>query len=186
MIDLTYDLATGQVRLTAPIPLKTGSLVPVRLTFSADPGAINAIELALGSDATPPLLLAYTDDFSTENFSVWTALLDTSDARLATFMASKNTATVNAELACILDGVRQVAPNVQLTVQRAIITGPTTSSGGPTYPTTGELNSAIGTSALNPSGTAAYAGTFSATPTDAELNEFAAWVELLRSALLRP
>ena len=47
------------------------------------------------------------------------------------------------------------------------------------------LAAAIATSALNPSGIAPFAGTFSDPPTQAEMQAFAAWVETVRSAMVR-
>jgi hypothetical protein len=50
---------------------------------------------------------------------------------------------------------------------------------------TQQLDDAIGTTALNPSGIGPFTGGFSDPPTQAEMQDFAAYVETLRLALLR-
>ncbi len=143
MINLAFDLVTGLARLATTAVLKLGSDVPVRVVFSAAPGDATTLQLALGTDATPPAVLAFTEDFSSENETTWTALLDASDTRLATFMTGKRATNVNAELICVVDGARQVAPNLQVTVQPAIVTGPTSSQGGPDYYTEEEVDALL-------------------------------------------
>lgn len=133
MINLSFDLVTGVVRVSTPATVKVGADVPVRLTFTAAPGDVGSIELALGTDGASPEVLAYTDDFSEENPTTWRAVLDASDNRLVTFMNVKAATQVVAELVCIINGERQVAPNVAVTVQPKIIDGPETSEGGPNY-----------------------------------------------------
>ncbi len=133
MINTTYDLSTDAVKLVTPAVIKLGADVPVRVTFSEAPGELSSLQLALGTDASSPTVLAFTEDFSEEGDNVWTALLDASDTRLATFMTSKGPTAVQAELVAVIDGVRRVSPNFQVTVQPAIITGPETSDEGPTY-----------------------------------------------------
>lgn len=127
MIQISYDLETGSAKLARPAVLKLGADVPVRLTFSAAPGAVSGIALALGTDAAEPAVLAFTEDFSAESATVWTALLDASDTRLAAFMEGKASAVVKCELATILDGVHEVAPNLDVTVQQALVSGAETS-----------------------------------------------------------
>jgi hypothetical protein len=70
-------------------------------------------------------------------------LLDCSDTRLAAFLTGKGPTSVNLEASAVLNGVQIVAPNVAVTVQPAIVTGPTTSDEGPTYYTEAQTNSAI-------------------------------------------
>jgi hypothetical protein len=48
-----------------------------------------------------------------------------------------------------------------------------------------QLDAAISGKANNPSGIAPYAGTFSDPPPRAEMQDFAAWTESLRAALVR-
>ena len=143
MIILNFDLTTGLAKLAQPATIKLGADVPVTIVFSAAPGTVSSMKLALGSDASTPAVLAYTDTFTEQNATTWTALLDANDTRLATFMTDKGTAPVNAELVVVIDGVRQVTPNLSITVQAKIISGPTSSDGGPTYYTEAEANAAI-------------------------------------------
>ncbi len=73
--------------------------------------------------------------------------------------------------------------------------GPPGPSGGPPGPegppgppgevTEAQLDAAIATTALDPSAIGPYAGAFSDPPTQAELEDFAAYVETLRAALVR-
>jgi len=57
---------------------------------------------------------------------------------------------------------------------------------GPTGEVTNQqLTDAIATTALNPSAIAPYAGGFSDPPTQAEMQDFAAYVETMRVALVR-
>jgi hypothetical protein len=139
MITINFDLNTGVAKLAQTTIIKQGAAVPLRIVFSAAPGSVNAIQLALGDDASTPQVLAYTEAFAAENDITWTALLDASDSRLAAFMAGKGASTVNVELAVTLDSTRQVAPNLSLTVQPPIVTGPTVSEGGPQYYTQPEI-----------------------------------------------
>jgi hypothetical protein len=143
MITLTYDLTTGIAKLAQTTVIKQGAAVPVRIAFSAAPGAVNAIQLALGDDSAAPQVLAYTETFAPDNDLTWTALLDASDTRLAAFMAGKSPTSVNVELSVTLDGARQVAPNLSLTIQPPIITGPASSEGGPQYYTQPEINTLL-------------------------------------------
>ena len=115
--------------------------MPVRLVFSAAPGTVSDIKLSLGSDAAAPATLAYTDAWTQESDTVWTAQLDATDTRLATYMTGKQSAPVDLELVVTIDGEAQYSPNLSLTVQQPIVTGPTTSDGGPTYYTEAETDS---------------------------------------------
>ncbi len=133
MISLTFDLVTGIAKLTQAATLKVGADVPVRLTFSAAPGEVTTLQLALGTNEAAPTLLAFTDVFAQVDDQTWEATLDANDTRLATYMTGKSATAVNAELVAIIDGLRQVTPNLSATVQPAIISGDPTSESGPTY-----------------------------------------------------
>lgn len=143
MIDLVFNLATGTARLTASTIVKVGADVPVRITFSSAPGMVGTLQLALGSDAAPPAVLAFTGDFIAESATVWTALLDASDTRLAAHLDGKPVAAVNAEIVAVLDGVRIVTPNIPVTVQQALLNGPASSEGGPDYYTEAEVDALL-------------------------------------------
>ena len=144
MITLNFDLNTGVAKLAQTATIKQGATVAVRVVFTAAPGSVDGIQLALGDDSTTPQVLAYTAAFAPENDITWTALLDASDERLSGFMAGKGPTTVQVELSVTLDGSRQVAPNLSLTVQPPIVTGPTTSEGGPQYYTQPEITTLLG------------------------------------------
>lgn len=140
MIDLTFNLVTKVARLVQSVTIKPGGDVPVRVTFSAAPNALTSLTLALGSDATPPAVLAYTEDFTEESETVWTALLDASDTRLVEFMAAKSVATVHAELTAVIDGEEAICPNVPVTAQHRVVSGDPTGEGGPDYYTAAETD----------------------------------------------
>lgn len=133
MIDLIYDVPTDTVKLARPATIKPVADVPVRVTFSTSPGVVSAIQLAIGTGDASPSLLAFTEAFSEENATTWTGFLDASDTRLVDYMVGRTQGSLNLELVCVIDGESLVAPNLALTVQPRIITGPTTSEGGPTY-----------------------------------------------------
>ena len=57
--------------------------------------------------------------------------------------------------------------------------------GSPGEVSQGQLDGAIGGTANNPGGIAPFTGTFSDPPTQAEMQNFAAWSETLRAALVR-
>jgi hypothetical protein len=63
--------------------------------------------------------------------------------------------------------------------------GDTGQEGPPGQVTEGQLNDAIAGTAQNPSGIGPWTGSFSDPPTQAEMYDFAGWVESLRSALVR-
>jgi hypothetical protein len=63
--------------------------------------------------------------------------------------------------------------------------GDTGEQGPPGEVTVGQLDGAIATTALNPGGIGPYTGTFSDPPTQGEMQNFAAYVETLRVALVR-
>ena len=143
MIILNFDLTTGQAKLAASTTIKVGAMVPVQVVFSAAPGSMGGIKLALGDDSDAPAVLAYVDSFSEVNDTTWTAVLDCTDSRLITFMSGKGPAAVNLELAPTLDGEYQPAPNVSVTVQPCIISGDPTSDGGPLYYTETEVDALL-------------------------------------------
>jgi len=159
MITLNYDITTGLAKLAAATPIKRYGDVPVRLVFSAAPGTVSDIKLALGSDADAPAVLAYTDTWTQESDTVWTAQLDMTDTRLATFMTGLASVAVNLELIVTIDGEAQYSPNLALTVQQPIVTGPTSSDGGPVYYTQAQTNTAIATAVATAAATAAAATT---------------------------
>jgi hypothetical protein len=145
MIDIHYNLATNLPRLAQSTVIKTGGDVPVRLNFSAAPGDVTSIELALGTDSSSPETLAHTDGFEQENSTTWLAMLDANDNRLLTFMAGKQVAQVQAELICLIDGKQLVSPNLPVTVQPKILSGPGSTEGGPHYFTAEESDARYGT-----------------------------------------
>jgi hypothetical protein len=143
MIIINFDLTSGATKFAQTTVIKQGAQVPVQVVFSAAPGSVSSIKLALGDDSDAPSVLAYVDTFTAENDTTYTAVLDASDTRLATFMTGKGPTAVDLELAVTLDGVPQVAPNLSVTVQPRIISGPTTSDGGPLYYTEPEVDTLL-------------------------------------------
>lgn len=129
MIAVLFDLDSGVAKLALPATIKLGADVPVAVVFSRAPGAVSALELALGQADATAAVLAFTETFDQENDTTWLATLDASDTRLATFMAGEATANVNAELVAVIDGLRQVSANLSVTVQIATINGSTTAQG---------------------------------------------------------
>lgn len=117
MIDILFNTVTGRASLVTAAAIKTNADVPVRVTFSAGLGDMQGITAALGTDSDAPEVLAATDTFAQESATVWLGALDSGDARLLAFLAGKNAATVNLEVLAILDGKRQRAPNLPVTVQ---------------------------------------------------------------------
>jgi len=109
MIKLSFDLLTGNAKLSQTTVIKFGSAVPVQVVFSATPGVVTGIELALGTDAAAPQILAFTDVFTPDNDTTWSGLLDANDTRLRAFIAGKGPTSVNAELVAIIDGISGVA-----------------------------------------------------------------------------
>ena len=143
MIIINFDLTSGVAKLASSTTIKLGAQVPVQVVFSAAPGTVNSIKLALGDDSDAPSVLAYVDTFTAVNDTTYIATLDASDSRLAAFMTGKGPTAVDLELGVTLDGEYQVAPNLSVTVHPAIITGPSTSMGSPAYYTEAETNAAI-------------------------------------------
>jgi len=130
MIAILFNLATGIAALERATIIKVGADVPVRVRFSEAPGAVTAMQVALGTADELPEVLAFTEDFESENAHTWVALLDASDARLVSFIEGKRASAVDMEIVCVLDGVRRVTANLSVTVQPPIITAGTTSAGG--------------------------------------------------------
>ena len=143
MITLNYDLATDTVKLAQPATLKLGADVPVRVVFSAAPGDVSLLAVALATPDATAGVLAFTDVFAEEGARVWTALLDASDTRLAAWMEDKTATAVNLELRAVLDGKNLLAPNVSVTVQPAALDGPATSSTGPDYYTAAQVDALL-------------------------------------------
>ena len=63
--------------------------------------------------------------------------------------------------------------------------GPQGEPGAPGEVSQAQLDAAIAGTPNNPSGIAPFSGTFSDPPTPAEMQDFAAWSEALRAALVR-
>jgi hypothetical protein len=143
MITIIFDLNTGVAKFAQTTVIKQGADIPVRIVFSAAPGDVTSVQLALGDDSDTPTVRAYTETFAQENDTTWTGVLDASDPRLAALMSGKGPSTLNLELAVTLDGERQVAPNLSLTVQPPIVAGPTTSESGPEYYTKPQVDTLL-------------------------------------------
>lgn len=143
MIALNYDLTTGIAKLAQPAVIKLGADVPVKLTFSAAPGDVTSVQFALGTDAAAPAVLAFTEDFEDESETVFLALLDANDARLIAHLAGSALKVVKAELITVIDGAREVTPNLDVTVQQALVAGPEETEGGPTYYTEAEVDALL-------------------------------------------
>lgn len=122
MISLSFDIATGAVRLSQPAVIKAGAGigVPLQVTLSEAPGTISGISLRLGTDAAPPALLAAAGTWNAENATTHTATLDAGAAALVTFMTGKGPTQVIGQLAATIDGVLRVSPNFPVTVQPVI------------------------------------------------------------------
>src|SRR5438105_13649079 len=118
MITITYPLATGLIKFATNTPVKAYGVIPLTLVFDSAPGTVSSIKFSLGDDSDAPAVLAYTDVWTQQNATTWTAALDATDARLATFMAGKQSTTVDLELIVTIDGVTQYSPNLALTVQQ--------------------------------------------------------------------
>ena len=144
MISLFYNLATDTCTLSGTTAIKRGGDVGITLVFTASPGTVSALELYLTDDTSSKHTLAYTGTFTPTNATTYTATLDASDTRLATFLSGKASAALNIEVRATLDGELRVCPDVKLTVQQTGAGDPTTSS-GPTYYTAPETDAAIAT-----------------------------------------
>ena len=95
-----------------------------------------------------------------------------------------------------VDGAKTLGPGSPATVtvdfdgtdvhfSFAIPQGEPGAEGPPGEVTVSQLDGAIATTAWNPSGIAPYAGIFSDPPTQGEMQDFAAYVETVRAALVR-
>lgn len=118
MIDLTFDITTGAVRLLNPATIKTGSKVPVSVTFSEAPQSVASLTMKLLTDTAPPASKASATLSTQENDTLWTGTLDlTGTTALDTYMATLASAAMNLELSGTINGVERIAPNVSITVQ---------------------------------------------------------------------
>jgi hypothetical protein len=144
MIQFNFDPVAGTAKLSSSnVTVVLLADVPVEVVFPSAPGTVGQIAVAFGDDAATPNLLAYTNTFEAENATTYAGLLDCSDSRLAAFMTGKGPTPVNCQVSAVINGVQLVAPNVQITVQPAIVTGPAGSEGGPTYYTQAQTDAAI-------------------------------------------
>ncbi|MDR3721804.1 MAG: hypothetical protein P4L00_09410 [Candidatus Acidoferrales bacterium] len=134
MISLTYNTATGAVALAQPAIIKPGNSVPVVLTFSAAPGTVNGLQLALVDNSTPRVLQAFLDvsGWNAESSTVFTGALDVSGA-LVTYMAERAATSLNLQLTVQLDGVKIDLPDLSLTVQPQGIPTDPSSTPGPIF-----------------------------------------------------
>ncbi|MDR3721800.1 MAG: hypothetical protein P4L00_09390 [Candidatus Acidoferrales bacterium] len=145
MINLTYNTLTGTVALAQPAILKPGHGVPVTLTFSAAPGTVNGLQLALVDDAVPRNLQAFLDVSgwtSGNNSTVYTGTLDVSGA-LITYMAGKNSATLNLQLTVQINGATIDLPDLPVTVQPQGIPGSPSNAPGELFYTQGQVDALV-------------------------------------------
>lgn len=143
MIDLLITTATGTAALRTTTVFKAGVSEPVRVIFDTAPGSVADWALTLADGASTPAVLAFLDVFVKVNEFTWAGVLDTNDTRLVAFMAAKLPQSLPLELALTLDGVARATPNLTVTVQRRLGTGPTTTEGGPNYDTVNGRNAAL-------------------------------------------
>jgi hypothetical protein len=138
MLSITLDLLTGKATLAAGSTVLAGVSVPVRINcvragVAASPGESPAFELAIGTDSAPASILAYMDEFSTENESTFEGILSANDSRLVDYMASKSNTGVKAELRWTVGGVTLAASHFGVTVEPPIITPGAATEGGPEW-----------------------------------------------------
>jgi hypothetical protein len=148
MLNITLDLDTGLAKLASAITIKAGASVPVTITTTrgatpTSPGASPAFELGLGTDATPPVLKAYLDEFDAENTHTFTGVLDANDERLVAFMAGKGTVNFGCEVAWTVGGQLEVAPSFTVPVQSRVIPSDPNSESGPHYYTETEVDALL-------------------------------------------
>lgn len=149
MLAITLDLDTGLAKLAAATTIKAGAGVPVTIFtvrggVPVAPGASPSFQLALGTDAEPPVLVAYCEDFAAENASTFTGILAANDARLLEAMEGQGQTPFGCELAWTADSRSQVAPTFTVAVQPRIITGGAASEGGPgNYYTRAEVDALL-------------------------------------------
>lgn len=143
MIDIILDTETKIAKLARTTAIKARAAVAVRVTLSAAPEGEIAFELALGTQAAPPEVLAYLDAFAAESDTVYHGVLDANDERLVEAIAGAQTLAVDIELAWTLGGNRFCAPNMSITVQQAIVDGPEAAEGGPNYLTDTQVEALV-------------------------------------------
>ena len=79
-------------------------------------------------------MLAYLDTFDAQSSTVYTGTLEANDSRLIAAIAGKSTLTLDAEVVLTVgDAERQIFPNLPVTVQPPVISGPESSEGGPVF-----------------------------------------------------
>ena len=140
MLLITLDFATGKATLSNASPIVAGVSVEVQINCvrsgaAESPGDTPVFQLALGTDATPPVMLAYLETFEAENESTFTGFLDAADTRLVTYMATKGVTTLNAELRWTVAGKTQAAPHFSVSIQPSIIPVDPNTESGPVYQT---------------------------------------------------
>ncbi len=139
MLTININLETGLAKPSQAVVVKAGGVAPVRVVFSANPGAAPVIELALSPQQATPAVVAYLDAWAGQSQTVYTGTLNLNDSRLIELLDSKQAQTLDAEVAVTVAGSRRVFPNFPVTVQTPVITGPEASEGGPVW-----LNQALG------------------------------------------
>lgn len=136
MIEINVNLDTGVAVLARTTAIKAGGKVLVRLIFNRTPAVAPTLEIALSAATGTPAVLAYLNTFAAENPRTFRGWLNTNDNRLITHLATLTspTTTCAVELVVTIGGAPRPYPNVTVTVQKPIITGPTSSQSGPVYP----------------------------------------------------
>jgi hypothetical protein len=132
-----------------PIP-KAGGLCPLELYFQDATGAPVSladgflIEYGMRLAAAPSSgILAYTDEFSGAAGNSYAGFVDLNDTRLMGAIAGNVQISIKAEVAWTVNGQRFVSSDIPYFVQPPIIGPGASTSGGPSYPTTTQLNAAI-------------------------------------------
>ena len=134
MLNISINLETGIAKLAQASAIKAGGGVPVRITFSSNPGTDPVIELALSPQSSSPSVLAYLDTFDAQSSTVYTGTLEANDSRLIAHLTGKSAQTLDVEVVVTVgEAERQPFPNFQVTVQPPIITGPESTEGGGVY-----------------------------------------------------
>lgn len=134
MLNISVNLETGVAKLTQATTIKAGGVVPVKVTFSSNPGTDPVIELALSPQSSVPAVKAYLDTWEAQSQTVHTGALDANDARLVAHMAGKQQQTFDCEVVVTTVAAgRRLFPNFPVAVQPPVIDGPEASEGGPVY-----------------------------------------------------
>ena len=134
MLNISINLETGIAKLAQASAIKAGGGVPVRITFSSNPGTDPVIELALSPQSSSPSVLAYLDTFDAQSSTVYTGTLEANDSRLIAHLTGKSAQTLDVEVVVTVgEAERQIFPNFPVTVQPPTIAGPESSEGGPVY-----------------------------------------------------